>query len=72
MILADNEIAPDGLRIRIPMGVFVPNTTAFLPCVNTREAIDQLTDVFKRHGRNIKCKIRIEDNILGVRFTVVT
>lgn len=61
------DISPDGVRVVINWGKFVPGASVFIPCINTHKAIEDLIDAGKLRREDIAKRIRIENGQYGVR-----
>tara|TARA_A100000172_G_scaffold77533_1_gene62058 strand:- start:265 stop:420 length:156 start_codon:yes stop_codon:yes gene_type:complete len=46
----------------------VTSSSVFILCVNTQAAIQQIKNIAKTKGWDIKTHVRVEDNKLGVRI----
>jgi len=44
MRLKLNDISPDGVRIVINWDAFVVGTSVFVPCINTKQAMNDIVD----------------------------
>ncbi len=67
MILDATDISPDGVRIVIRWDNFVPGSSVFIPCINTRAAVDSLLEVTGYPKDAIIKRVCIERGKRGVR-----
>ena len=63
-----DDLAPDGVCIRVAWDKFVPGASVFVPCINTLECVRQFYDVSRRRDWVIDTRIGIEGGRWGVRF----
>lgn len=61
------DLSPDGVRIVVDWSKFLPGTSIFIPCVNTKRAIDDLVAASGISKENITKRVRIENGKYGVR-----
>jgi len=66
-ILNTQDLNPDGVHIIVNWDKMVVGASVFIPCINTEEAVKQLTRVAADKKWEIKPKIQIENNNLGLR-----
>ena len=66
-ILKSDDLNPDGVRIIIDWGNMVTSSSVFVLCINTQAAIQQMKNIAKTKGWDIKTHVRVENNKLGVR-----
>ena len=64
----DNELSPDGVRVRVDWDDFVPGTSIFVPAVNLVELVSQMNVIAKEKDYMLDHHVRIEGGKLGVRF----
>ena len=62
------DLNPDRVKIVVNWDKMVPNASAFIPCVNTEKAIEQINKIAKQKDWEIEVHIRIEDTKLGIRL----
>jgi hypothetical protein len=63
-----NDVAPDGVRIVVAWGDFLPNTSIFIPCINTEAAKQQLKQICDDLHYETIIKIIVNNGKLGVRI----
>lgn len=63
-----DDLAPDGVLIRVAWDKFVPGASVFVPCVNTLECVRQIYEVARFNDWTIDTRIGIEGGRWGVRF----
>lgn len=62
-----DDLAPDGVPIRVAWDRFVPGASIFVPCVNTVECGQQLNEIAQQHDWVLDMRTRIEGGRWGVR-----
>lgn len=62
-----DDIAPDGVCIRVQWDKFVPGTSVFIPCVNVVECVKQVYEVGRPKDWVLEMRDRIEGGRWGVR-----
>jgi hypothetical protein len=62
-----NDIDPDGVVITISWDKMTVGTSIFVPCLNTEKASRQIKAITNEKGWEIKQKVKIEGNKLGLR-----
>jgi hypothetical protein len=67
-ILKSDDLNPDGVRIIVDWDNMVTGSSVFVLCINTQAAIQQIKNIAKTKGWDIKTHVRVEDNKLGVRI----
>ena len=67
-ILRTYDINPDGVHITLNWNAFVVGASFFVPCINTKLAIRQLTAITNKNKQEVVTKIRVENGRLGVRI----
>lgn len=67
-ILRTDQINPDGVIFTINWDKFTPNTSFFIPCVNTKEAIRQVTQMARVRYAAVEYRRCVEDRKYGIRF----
>ena len=67
-ILKSDDLNPDGVRIIVDWDNMVTSSSVFILCINTQAAIQQIKNIAKTKGWDIKTHVRVEDNKLGVRI----
>ena len=63
-----DDLAPDGVLIRVAWDKFVPGASVFVPCINTLECVRQFYDIARHKDWTIDTRIGIEGGRWGVRF----
>ena len=66
-ILRAYDLYPDGVKITVEWGDMTVGASAFIPCINTTKAKQQLKSVFNAKEWALKVDIRVESGFLGVR-----
>ena len=64
----NDDLAPDGVLIKVDWDKFPVGGSAFVPCVNTLECVRQLNDITTRRGWMVEYRPRPESGVWGVRF----
>ena len=67
-ILRTYDINPDGVHISPNWNAFVVGSSFFVPCINTKLAIKQLTAITKNNKQEVVTRIKIQNGRLGVRI----
>jgi hypothetical protein len=67
MRLKDSDILPDGVRIVIDWDKFVVGTSVFIPCVNTKRAMDHIVDASGIPRKNLQKRACVERGHYGLR-----
>lgn len=57
-----------GVPVQINWGAWEVGMSLFIPCVNSSRLIKMMKSDAAARGRDITYHVRIENNILGVRF----
>lgn len=63
-----DDLAPDGVPVRVAWDKFVPGSSFFIPCVNTVECVRQVHEASVLHDWTLDVRIAIENGRWGVRF----
>jgi|TARA_R110000751_G_scaffold144452_1_gene248017 hypothetical protein len=63
-----DDLDPDGVKVVIQWGKMVVGASAFIPCVDTETARNQLKRVAKDKQYEILTRIRIENGLWGLRI----
>lgn len=63
-----DDLNPDGVRIIVKWDDLVVGTSAFIPCVNTEEAMRQAAKILVGRDYKTEARVVVEDEILGVRI----
>jgi len=61
------DISPDGVRIVIDWEKFVPGASVFIPAINTKKAVEHLTEATHLAKNDIEYRVIIERGKYGVR-----
>lgn len=64
----EDDLAPDGVRVKLDWHRVIPGASVFVPCVNTLECVRQLHAITSRRGWTVEYRPRIERGVWGVRF----
>tara|TARA_R100001460_G_scaffold53159_8_gene92186 strand:+ start:1834 stop:2061 length:228 start_codon:yes stop_codon:yes gene_type:complete len=67
-VLKKHDLNPDGVRIVINWDNMTVGSSVFVPCVDTEKATKQVDKVVAEMGWDVKYRVRIEDNKLGLRI----
>ena len=67
-VLKKDDLNPDGVRIVVNWDDMAVGSSIFIPCLNTEKAMRQVNKVVAEKGWDIKYRVRIEDNKLGLRI----
>ena len=62
------DLYPDDIRIVIEWNAWAVGMSVFVPCLNTESAVKHATAAAALKGHTISCRVRIEDQQLGVRI----
>lgn len=63
-----DDLAPDGVKIIVDWDAMVVGASIFTPCVNTVKAKKQFLDIAQRKNWNVEVRVRIENEMFGVRM----
>ena len=63
-----DDLNPDGVRIIVKWDDLVVGASAFIPCVNTEEAMRQAAKILVGRDYKTEARVVVEDEILGVRI----
>ena len=66
--LDKNVIYPDGVAVIIDWDKLPVNGSVFIPCIDTLEAKRQVRTIFAGRKWELECVVRVEKDLLGVRF----
>lgn len=61
------DISPDGVRIVVNWEKFVRGASVFIPCVNTRKAVDHILDASELTKSDVTQRVCVEGGKYGVR-----
>ena len=67
-----NDLDPDGVRVIVNWDSFLPNTSVFVPCINTDNAKQQIKKICSDFGYETTIKIVVDKGKLGVRVWRIT
>jgi len=67
MRIRTTDISPDGVRIVIDWDTFTVGSSVFIPCVNTKRAVQHVREAAKLSVEQIQYRVRVEDGKYGVR-----
>lgn len=65
--ISPTDLDPDGVRIVVDWGKFKPGASVFIPCLNTREAVNQVRKHLGLNAKETRARVGIEDGYYGVR-----
>ncbi len=71
-VLMIDDLDPDGIKITVNWDNVEVGGSAFIPCINTEKAHQQVKNVEKRKKWTIKMQVRVENAKLGVRLWRIT
>jgi hypothetical protein len=63
-----DDLAPDGVPIRVAWGSFVPGASIFVPCVDVVECGRQMNEIATAHDWSLDMRVVIEGGRWGVRI----
>jgi hypothetical protein len=66
-ILKIYDLSPDGVTIEVNWKDMTIGSSIFVPCINTGEAVKQVTKIFSDRSWELEHRLRIEGGNLGVR-----
>jgi len=67
MRLKLNDISPDGVRIVIDWDAFVVGTSVFIPCINTKQAMNDIVDASGIAKKDLIKRVCVDNGRYGVR-----
>tara|TARA_R100000935_G_C2823674_1_gene161106 strand:+ start:1554 stop:1781 length:228 start_codon:yes stop_codon:yes gene_type:complete len=67
-VLKIDDLSPDSIKITVNWEDMVVGSSAFIPCINTEKAHQQIKNVEKQKKWTVKMQVRVEDAKLGVRL----
>lgn len=67
-VLQIDNLDPDGAQIVVLWDTMRVGDSVFIPCVNTTAAVKQVRGVFERRQWEFESRVRIENNIWGIRI----
>lgn len=63
-----DDLCPDKVRLIVDWDDMVVGRSVFVPCINVKQAVEQVQEIFKRKGWKARVCVNIEHNILGIRI----
>jgi len=67
LVLKQDDLNPDGIRIRVNWKHMLISYSVFILCINTQAAVRQIKNIAKRKNWKVETRVVIEDDKLGVR-----
>ena len=67
MVLKQDDLNPDGIKIRVNWEHMLISYSVFISCINTRAAVRQVKAIAKLKGWELETRVVIEEGRLGVR-----
>ncbi len=67
MVLKQDDLNPDGIKIRVNWEHMLISYSVFILCINTRAAVRQVKAIAKLKGWELETRVVIEEGKLGVR-----
>lgn len=67
-IVREDDLYPDGVRVKIAWDVWDVGMSTFIPCIATNRAINQMKEVAFYKNVTMVHKVVIEDGVFGIRF----
>ena len=61
------DLHPDGVLVNVNWDKMAVSTSIFIPCLNTEEAVNQISSIFAWKGWEFTHTVRIENGKLGLR-----
>ena len=71
-VLKIDDLSPDDIKIVVDWEGLLVGSSAFIPCINTEKAHQQIKNVERQKNWTIKMQVRVENAILGVRLWRIT
>jgi hypothetical protein len=62
------DLVPDGVKINLDWDALLPGASAFIPCINVVELVNEIREYTDKKGWVMEYRTRIEDGKWGVRF----
>jgi hypothetical protein len=62
------DLAPDGVCIRVNWDRFVPGASVFVPCLDTAECARQFNELARTRDWVWDARLRVEKTRWGIRF----
>ncbi len=67
MVLKQDDLNPDGIKIVVNWEHMLISYSVFILCINSAAAIKQIKNIAKRKNWKVETRVVIEDDKLGVR-----
>ena len=67
MVLKQDDLNRDGIKIRVNWEHMLISYSVFILCINTRAAVRQVKAIAKLKGWELETRVVIEEGKLGVR-----
>lgn len=61
------DISPDGVRMVVDWGKFVPGASVFIPAIDTNKAVEHLLKAARISKEHVTKRVCIENGKYGVR-----
>ena len=68
MVLKQDDLNPDGIKIVVNWEHMVTSSSVFIQCINTQAAVHSLVKIAEDKGWQVETQVCIENNKLGVRM----
>lgn len=63
-----DDLAPDGVCIRVDWRRFLPGASVFVPCINTVECVRQFYEIAQKNDWAWEVRVKAEGGRWGARF----
>lgn len=63
-----DDLNPDKIKIVVSWGDMVIGASVFIPCIDTQKAKEQVQEVAERNLWQVTARVRIENEMFGVRI----
>lgn len=63
-----DDLNPDKVKVIVEWDKMVVGASVFVPCVDTDKAKQQVSKIAEDKGWTIETRVRIENNMFGVRI----
>ena len=67
MVLRQDDLNPDGIKIRVNWEHMLISYSVFILCINTQAAVKQVKDIAKQKNWKVETRVVIENEKLGIR-----
>ena len=67
-VVKNDDLNPDGVRVVISWDDMVVGASIFVPCINTKGAVEELKRICDSKQWESRILVRVEDGKLGVRM----